>query len=57
MINPDEIRLPSDDERNRPTPVLIGILRGLRGMYDGSGEDASDAFASLERELGIPDEP
>jgi hypothetical protein len=33
--------------------VIVGIQRGLQGMYEGTGEDAEDAFASLERELGI----
>ena len=34
--------------------AIVGIQRGLQGMYEGTGEDADDAFASLERELGIP---
>jgi hypothetical protein len=34
--------------------TIIGIQRGLQGMYAGTGEDAEDAFASLERELEIP---
>lgn len=33
--------------------AIVGIQRGLQGMYEGSGEDAEDAFASIERELGI----
>lgn len=33
--------------------TIMGIQRGLQGMYEGTGEDADDAFASLERELGI----
>ena len=33
--------------------AIVGIQRGLQGMYEGTGEDAEDAFASLERELGI----
>jgi hypothetical protein len=33
--------------------AIVGIQRGLQGMYDGTGEDAEDAFASLEREFGI----
>jgi hypothetical protein len=33
--------------------AVVGIPRGLQGMYEGTGEDAEDAFASLERELGI----
>lgn len=33
--------------------AIAGIQRGLQGMYDGTGEDAEDAFASIERELGI----
>lgn len=33
--------------------AIIGIQRGLQGMYQGTGEDAEDAFASLHRELGI----
>ncbi len=36
--------------------AIVGIQRGLQGMYTGSGEDAEDAFASLERELGIPEQ-
>lgn len=35
--------------------AIVGIQRGLQGMYAGTGEDADDAFASLERELGIPE--
>jgi PHD/YefM family antitoxin component YafN of YafNO toxin-antitoxin module len=34
--------------------AIVGIQRGLQGMYQGTGEDAEDAFASLERELAIP---
>jgi hypothetical protein len=34
---------------------ISGIQRGLQGMDEGTGEDAEDAFASLERELGIPE--
>ncbi len=33
--------------------AIVGIQRGLHGMYSGTGEDADEAFASLERELGI----
>jgi hypothetical protein len=33
--------------------AIISIHRGLQGMYAGTGEDAEDVFASLERELGI----
>jgi hypothetical protein len=33
--------------------TIAGIQRGLQGMYEGTGEDAEDAFASLEREFGI----
>lgn len=36
--------------------ALIGIHRGLQGVYAGTGDDAVDAFASLERELGIPEQ-
>jgi hypothetical protein len=36
--------------------AIVGIQRGLQGMYAGTGEDADDAFASLERELGIPEQ-
>jgi hypothetical protein len=32
--------------------AIAGIQRGLQGMYQGRGEDAEDAFASLEREMG-----
>lgn len=35
--------------------AIAGIQRGLRGMYEGTGQDAEEAFASLERELGIVD--
>ena len=35
--------------------AIVGIQRGLQGMYEGTGEDAEDAFASLERELGSPE--
>jgi hypothetical protein len=35
--------------------AIKGIQRGLHGMDKGSGEDAEDAFASLERELRIPE--
>jgi hypothetical protein len=35
--------------------AIVGIQRGLQGMYEGTGEDVEDAFASLERELGIPE--
>lgn len=36
--------------------AIVGIQRGLMGMYAGTGEDAEDAFASLEHALGIPTE-
>lgn len=36
--------------------AIVGIQRGLQGMYDGTGEDAEDTFASLERELGIAEQ-
>ncbi len=32
---------------------IIGVHRGIQSMYAGTGENAEDAFASLERELGI----
>jgi PHD/YefM family antitoxin component YafN of YafNO toxin-antitoxin module len=35
--------------------AIVGIQRGLQGILEGTGEDADDAFASLERELGIPE--
>jgi hypothetical protein len=35
--------------------AIVGIQRGLQGMVEGTGEPAEDAFASLERELGIPE--
>jgi hypothetical protein len=34
--------------------AIRGIQRGLQGMYEATGEDVEDAFASLERELGVP---
>lgn len=36
--------------------AIVGIQRGLQGMYAETGEDADDAFASLEHELGIPEQ-
>lgn len=33
------------------------IRRGLDGIASGTGEDAHIAFESLERELGIPEDP
>jgi PHD/YefM family antitoxin component YafN of YafNO toxin-antitoxin module len=36
--------------------AIVGIQRGLQGMYQGTGEDAEEAFASLERELGIAEQ-
>ena len=35
--------------------TIIGIQRGLEGMYAGTGESAEDAFASIEAEFGIPE--
>src|SRR5690606_30318419 len=35
--------------------AIVGIQRGLLGLHSGSGEEAEDTFATLERELGIPD--
>jgi hypothetical protein len=36
--------------------AIVGIQRGLQGMYQGTGDDAEEAFASLERELGIAEQ-
>lgn len=36
--------------------AIVGIQRGLQGMYQGTGEDAEDTFASLERELGVAEQ-
>ncbi len=36
--------------------AIVGIQRGLQGMYQGTGEDAEDTFALLERELGITEQ-
>jgi hypothetical protein len=33
--------------------AIVGIQRGLQGMIEGTGEEAEDVFASLEREFGI----
>jgi hypothetical protein len=33
--------------------AIAGIQRGLLGMYAGTGQDAEEAFASLEHELEI----
>lgn len=37
--------------------AIVGIQRGLQGMHADTGEDAEDVFASLERELGISEQP
>jgi len=50
---------PCSEKPPRPSAnaaAISGIRRGLQGMYDGTGEDAEDAFASLERELGIAEQ-
>lgn len=36
--------------------AIVGIQRGLQGMYAGTGQDAEDAFRSLEDDLDIPAE-
>lgn len=36
--------------------AIVGIQRGLQGMYAGTGADAEDTFASLEHELGISEQ-
>jgi len=54
VINLKDIHSLSDFQRNAAS--IVGIQRGLQGMYDGTGEDAEDAFASLERELGIAEQ-
>lgn len=36
--------------------AIVGIQRGLQGMYRGTGEDAEAAFQSLEQNLDIPPE-
>ncbi|TVP79112.1 MAG: type II toxin-antitoxin system Phd/YefM family antitoxin [Gemmatimonadales bacterium] len=42
----------------RNAAAIVGVQRGLMGMYAGTGEDAENAFVSLEEELGIsPDTP
>jgi hypothetical protein len=35
--------------------AIVGIQRGLQGIHAGTGEDAEDAFVSLEREPGVPE--
>jgi hypothetical protein len=37
--------------------AIVGIQRGLQGMIEGTGEEAEDVFASLERELGVTEQP
>ena len=71
MINPEDIlTVPGHAElvvqhadayqklldRAANAAAIVGIQRGLQGMYEGTGEDADDAFASLERELGITEQ-
>jgi hypothetical protein len=68
MINLKDIHSLSDRQRNPcehdqkllelavHASAIVGIQRGLQGMYQGTGQDAEDAFASLERELGITQE-
>ena len=36
--------------------AIVGIQRGLQGMYDGTGQDSEEAFAALERELGVAEQ-
>ncbi len=36
--------------------AIVGIQRGLQGIHAGTGEDAEEAFASLAREVGIPEQ-
>jgi PHD/YefM family antitoxin component YafN of YafNO toxin-antitoxin module len=36
--------------------AIVGIQRGLQGMYAGTGEAAEDAFKALEAELGIAEQ-
>jgi len=36
--------------------AIVSIQRGLQGMHAGTGKDAEETFASLERELGIPEQ-
>lgn len=53
---PEVHMIGDNDSRNRcetDAAAIEGIRRGLHGMYQGTGEDAEDAFASLEREGGI----
>jgi hypothetical protein len=49
----------SDDQKlldqTADAAAIAGIQRGLQGMYVETGEDAVDAFVSLEHELGIPE--
>jgi hypothetical protein len=35
--------------------AIVGIQRGLQGIQAGTGLSADEAFASLESELGIPE--
>jgi hypothetical protein len=35
--------------------AIVSIQRGLQGINQGTGEEAGQAFSSLERELGIPE--
>lgn len=44
-------------ERAGHASAIAGIQRGLRGICAGTGEDAEQAFASLETELGISEQP
>ena len=37
--------------------AIVGIQRGLQGMSEGTGEDAEDVFAALEREFGVAEQP
>lgn len=37
--------------------AIVGIQRGLLGMYAGTGRAAEEVFASLEEELEIPAKP
>jgi hypothetical protein len=35
--------------------AIVGIQRGLRGMYEGTGDEVEPVFESLRKDLGIPE--
>lgn len=37
--------------------AIVGIQRGLKGMYQATGEDVESTFELLRRDLDVPERP